>query len=63
MSAEHMVDAAPVGFDQGEPVTLRACMMATNGPVSGPRRRTMSQQFLNSAPGPRYGIGVPTTAL
>ena len=37
MSATDMVDAALVGFDRGELVTIRRCTRVTNGPRTRPR--------------------------
>jgi short-subunit dehydrogenase len=56
MSAEDMVDAALIGLDQGERVTLPSLHEADEWTRFEAARRAISQRFGNSAPAPRYGI-------
>jgi short-subunit dehydrogenase len=56
MSAEDMVDAALVGLDQGELVTLPSLHNGDEWSRFEAARRTMSEQFFNSAPAPRYRV-------
>jgi short-subunit dehydrogenase len=58
MSPEDMVDAALVGLDQGELITLPSLHDAGEWTRFEAARRAISKQFGNSAPAPRYGIGV-----
>jgi short-subunit dehydrogenase len=62
MSAEDMVDAALVGLDQGELVTLPSLHDGDEWTRFEAARRAMSEHFFNSAPAPRYGIGVSASA-
>ena len=62
MSAEDMVDAALVGLDQGELVTLPSLHDGDEWTRFEAARRAMSEHFFNSAPAPRYRIGVPASA-
>jgi uncharacterized protein len=57
MSAEEMVDAALVGLDQGEPVTLPSLQDADEWNRFEAARRAISQRFGNSVPAPRYRTG------
>jgi short-subunit dehydrogenase len=57
MSTEDMVDAALVGLDQGELVTLPSLQDGDEWTRFEAARRTMSGHFANSAPAPRYRIG------
>jgi uncharacterized protein len=57
MSAEDMVDAALVGLDQGERVTLPSLHDGDELTRFEAARRTMSQHFFNSASAPRYRVG------
>ncbi len=57
MSAEDMVDAALVGLDQGELVTLPSLPDGDEWTRFEAARRAMSEHFFNSAPAPRYRIG------
>jgi short-subunit dehydrogenase len=58
MSAEDMVDAALVGLDQGELVTLPSLHDGDAWPRFEAARRAISKQFFNSVPAPRYRIGL-----
>jgi hypothetical protein len=63
MSAEEMVDAALVGLDNGELVTLPSLHDGDEWTRWEAARREMSQHFGNSEPAPRYrGDGVPAPA-
>src|SRR5215813_14742500 len=59
MSAEAMVDAALVGLDQGELVTIPPLQDGDEWTRFEAARRAMSDKFGNSAPAPRYRISVP----
>jgi len=63
MSVEDMVDAALVGLDQGERVTIPGLHDGDEWTRFEAARRAISQRFGNSVPAPRYGIGVPASAL
>jgi short-subunit dehydrogenase len=58
MSAEDMVDAALVGLDRGELVTIPPLQDGDEWTRFEAARRALSQRFGNSAPAPRYRIGV-----
>src|SRR5438445_3752137 len=60
MSPEDMVDAALVGLDQGELVTLPSLQDGKEWTRFEAARRAMSAHFGNSVPAPRYRVGVPT---
>ena len=62
MSPEDMVDAALVGLDQGERVTIPPLQDGDEWNCFEAARRAISQQFGNSVPAPRYGIGVRRSA-
>jgi short-subunit dehydrogenase len=62
MSAGDMVDAAPVGLDQGELVTIPSLQDGDEWTRFEDARRAMSKKFGNSVPAPRYGIGAPAPA-
>src|SRR6266404_6328983 len=62
MTPEDMVDAALVGLDQGELVTLPSLQDGDEWTRFEAARRAMSAHFGNSAPAPRYRIGVPTAS-
>jgi short-subunit dehydrogenase len=62
MSPEDMVDAALVGLDQGEPVTIPGLHDGDEWTRFEAARRALSQRFGNSVPAPRYGIGGPAAA-
>jgi NAD(P)-dependent dehydrogenase (short-subunit alcohol dehydrogenase family) len=63
MSPEDMVDAALVGLDQGELVTIPGLHDGDEWTRFEAARRALSQKFRNSTPAPRYGIGLPQSAL
>jgi short-subunit dehydrogenase len=54
MSAEEVVDAALVGLDQGELVTIPPLQDGEDWVRFEAARRTLSQRFGHSHPGPRY---------
>jgi short-subunit dehydrogenase len=54
MSAEDMVDAALVGLDQGELITLPSLPDGNEWTCFEEARRTMSSHFFHSEPAPRY---------
>jgi short-subunit dehydrogenase len=56
MSAEDMVDAALVGLDHGELVTLPSLHDGDEWTRFEAARRAISKQFFNSAPAPRYRV-------
>jgi hypothetical protein len=58
MSAEDMVDAALVGLDQGELVTLPSLQDGDEWTRFEAARRAISKQFFHSTPAPRYRVGV-----
>lgn len=58
MSAEDMVDAALIGLDQGELVTIPSLHDGDEWTRFEAARVTMSQHFNNSSPAPRY-VSVP----
>ncbi len=62
MSPEDMVDAALVGLDQGELVTIPGLQDEDEWTRFEAARRAISARFGNSVPAPRYGIGVPASA-
>jgi short-subunit dehydrogenase len=62
MSAEDLVDAALVGLDQGELVTIPGLLDADEWTRFEAARRALSQRFGNSVPAPRYGIGLARSA-
>ncbi len=62
MSSEDMVDAALVGLDQGELVTLPSLQDGDEWLRFEAQRRAISKQFGNSTPAPRYRKGVPSPA-
>jgi short-subunit dehydrogenase len=57
MSVEDMVDAALVGLDQGELVTIPGLQDGDEWTRLA-ARRAISQRFGTSVPAPRYGIGL-----
>src|SRR6266850_1546418 len=59
MSVEDMVDAALVGLDQGELVTIPGLHDGDEWTRFEAARRAISQHFGNSVPAQRYRIGVP----
>jgi len=62
MSPEDVVDAALVGLDQGELVTIPGLHDGDEWTRFEAARRAISQRFGNSVPAPRYGIRVPASA-
>jgi len=62
MSAEDMVDAALVGLDHGELVTIPPLQDGDEWTRFEAARRAMSEKFGNSQPAPRYRISVPQSA-
>jgi short-subunit dehydrogenase len=62
MSPEDMVDAALVGLNQGEVVTIPSLHDGDEWTRFEAARRAISKQFGNSVPAPRYGVGVPASA-
>jgi short-subunit dehydrogenase len=58
MSPENMVDAALVGLDHGELVTIPGLHDGDEWTRFEAARRAISQRFGNSVPAPRYGIAV-----
>jgi short-subunit dehydrogenase len=62
MSAEDMVDAALVGLDQGELVTLPSLQDGDEWTHFEAARRVMSQHFGHSAPAPRYRVAARPSA-
>jgi short-subunit dehydrogenase len=58
MSVEDLVDAALVGLDQGELVTIPGLYDGDEWTRFEAARRAISQRFGNSVPAPRYRIGV-----
>ena len=62
MSAEDMVDAALVGLDQGELVTLPSLPDGDEWVRFEAARRALSEHFFHSAPAPRYRIDVRSLA-
>ena len=62
MSPEDMVDAALVGLDQGELVTILPLHDGDEWTRLETARRATSQRFGNSVPAPRYRVGVTASA-
>jgi short-subunit dehydrogenase len=62
MSPEDMVDAALVGLDQGELVTIPGLHDGDEWTRFEAQRRALAKQFGNSVPAPRYGVGVPASS-
>ncbi len=54
MSSEAMVDAALVGFDQGEVVTIPPLQDGQAWTAYEAQRKAMTQQFSHATPGARY---------
>jgi short-subunit dehydrogenase len=59
MQVEDMVDAALVGLDKGEVVTIPGLHNGDEWTSFEAARRAISTRFGNSAPAPRYKIGSP----
>jgi short-subunit dehydrogenase len=62
MSPEDVVDAALIGLDQGELVTLPSLHDGDEWTRFEAARRAISKHFGNSAPAPRYRIGARASA-
>src|SRR5436309_6623713 len=62
MSPEDMVDAALVGLDQGELVTIPSLHHGDEWTRFEAARRALSKRFGNAVPAPRYRIGAPASA-
>ena len=63
MSPEDMVDAALVGLDHGELVTIPALHDGDEWTRFEAQRRALAKQFGNSVPAPRYRAGVPASSV
>jgi short-subunit dehydrogenase len=59
MSTEDMVDAALVGLDQGEVVTIPSLQDGEDWTRFEAARRALAAKFSNSAPAPRYRTVAP----
>jgi short-subunit dehydrogenase len=57
MSPEDMVDAALIGFDQGEVITIPSLQDADEWTRFEAARRALSMRFGNSVPAARYRAG------
>ena len=57
-----MVDAALVGLEQGELVTIPGLQDGDEWTRFEAARRAISQRFGNAMPASRYGIGAPALA-
>jgi uncharacterized protein len=62
MSTEDMVDAALVGLDQGERVTIPPLHDGDEWTRFEAARRSLSEKFHNSEPAPRYKLGMQQSA-
>jgi uncharacterized protein len=62
MSTEDMVDAALVGLDQGELVTIPSLHEVDEWNRFEAARRAISEKFGNSRPAPRYEIPMRRSA-
>jgi len=62
MSPEDMVDAALVGLDQGELVTIPGLHDGDEWTRFEAARRALSKRFGNAVPAPRYRIGASASA-
>jgi uncharacterized protein len=62
MSPEDMVDAALVGLDRGELVTIPGLHDGDEWARFEAQRRALAKQFGNSVPAPRYRAGVPVSS-
>jgi short-subunit dehydrogenase len=63
MSTEDMVDAALVGLDQGEVVTIPPLQDGDEWTRFEAARRELAQKFGNSAPAPRYRTAEPARKI
>ncbi len=62
MSAEDMVDAALVGLDQGEVITIPPLPDLNEWTVYETARQAMASRFSNAAPAARYGAAISHAA-
>ena len=62
MSPEDVVDAALVGLDQGELVTIPSLQDGDEWTRFEAARRAISEHFGNSVPAPRYRLGASASA-
>jgi len=62
MSPEDMVDAALIGLDQGEPMTIPGLHDGDEWTRFEAARRSISKHFGNSTPAPRYRIRARASA-
>ena len=62
MTPQDMVDAALVGLDQGELVSIPSLHEGEEWTRFEAARRAISQRFGNSVPAPRYGISLLRSA-
>jgi short-subunit dehydrogenase len=58
MNADDMVDAAVVGFDQGELITIPALPEVADWDAYESARQNMMPRLSRSSPAARYGVGV-----
>jgi uncharacterized protein len=63
MSAEDMVDAALVGLDQGEVVTIPPLQDGNDWTRFEAARLVLAPKFANSAPAPRYRVAEPARRI
>jgi uncharacterized protein len=63
MSAEDMVDAALVGLDQGEVVTIPPLQDGNDWTRFEAARLALAPKFANSAPAPRYRVAEPARRI
>jgi uncharacterized protein len=63
MSTEDMVDAALVGLDQGEVVTIPPLQDGDDWTRFDAARRAFAPKFANSAPAPRYRTATPVRQI
>jgi short-subunit dehydrogenase len=63
MSTEDMVDAALVGLDQGEVVTIPPLQDGDDWTRFDAARLALAPKFGNSAPGPRYRVAEPARKI
>ena len=62
MSTEDLVDAALVGLDQGELVTIPGLHEVESWTRWEADRKEISPKFRNSKPAPRYGLATANAA-
>jgi uncharacterized protein len=63
MSTEDMVDAALVGLDQGEVVTIPPLQDGDDWTRFEASRRALGSKFGNAAPAPRYRVAEPARKI